>query len=124
MKWAVLGVLGMMAATPSWALNDGLGGGAPAVAPKAAAPAAEAPAAVAPHENSGKVLSEKSGSGYTYVELENQGKKFWVAGPTTKVKKGDKVNISPNVVMEGFNSKFMNRTFERIIFASAITVVK
>ncbi|MEK6749363.1 MAG: NrfJ-related protein [Pseudomonadota bacterium] len=127
MKMLWVGMAAMLSSASCWALNDGLGGSAPTPAPAAAplAPAGadEAPT-VKPHESGGKILSEKSGNGYTYVEIENQGHKFWVAGPITKVKKGDKVSIAPNVVMEGFNSKFMNRTFDRIIFASAITIVK
>jgi len=66
----------------------------------------------------GKVLSVVNGSGYSYVELENNGQKFWVAGTQVAVAKGDKISYVENVVMEKFFSKTLQREFDRIIFAS------
>lgn len=61
---------------------------------------------------------------YTYMELEASNKRFWIAAPTTKVKVGDRVRFVESMVMENFNSKSLNRTFDRIIFVSSATVLK
>ena len=68
----------------------------------------------------GKVISVVSGSGYSYVELEQNGKTVWVAGTQVAVAKGDTVSYIENVVMEKFYSKTMQREFDRIIFASQL----
>ncbi|NTV15021.1 MAG: DNA-binding protein [Desulfobulbaceae bacterium] len=71
---------------------------------------------------SGKVTETMEASGYTYVLLENGPDKTWVAGPKTSVKVGDVVNVADGSVMNNFESKSLKRTFEKIIFASAIIV--
>lgn len=89
----------------------------------AAQPQAAASKQAVPSE--GKVVSMADASIYTYVELEAaNGKRFWVAGPTTKVKVGDKVRFAESMVAENFTSKTLNRTFDRIIFASGLSVMK
>ncbi len=94
-----------------------------AVAAEKAVPEAPTVAAViSPSE--GKVVSSMNASIYTYMELESGSKRFWIAAPTTKVKVGDRVRFVESMVMENFNSKSLNRTFDRIIFASSTTVLK
>lgn len=66
------------------------------------------------------VVQAIDGAGYTYLEVEADGKRFWIAGTQVKVSKGDKVQYIENVVMENFASRSLNRTFERIIFASSV----
>jgi len=66
---------------------------------------------------SGKVVETMNSGGYTYVSLENKGKKTWVAMPETTVKVGQKMTCVPGVVMNNFTSKTLNRTFESIIFS-------
>ncbi len=73
--------------------------------------------------NQGRVLEVIEGSGYSYMHLEADGQKFWVAGTGVSVKKGDKVSFQQSVAMNGFTSKSLNRTFDKIIFASAVTVL-
>jgi hypothetical protein len=69
-----------------------------------------------------KVASTVNAAGYTYIEVEEQGKKLWVAVMGIKVKKGDEVEFPDSAVMENFHSKSLNRTFDRIMFAPAIRV--
>jgi hypothetical protein len=111
-------------------INDGLG---VFVKPKPAAPAATQPAMQAPAmapakaaaaPGEGEVVSKVDGAGYTYLELKHQGKTFWIAGTQVNAKKGDKIRFEENVVMENFFSKTLNRSFDRIIFASAVKIVK
>jgi hypothetical protein len=59
--------------------------------------------------------------GYTYVCLENSGKKTWVAVPETKVKVGQMVTCQPGGEMKNFTSKTLKRTFESIIFSGGIS---
>jgi hypothetical protein len=69
---------------------------------------------------SGKVAETMNSGGYTYVSIENNGKKTWVAIPQTAVKVGQNVTCQPGMVMQNFTSKTMNRTFDSIIFSGGI----
>ena len=72
----------------------------------------------------GKVLEVANGAGYSYLKLDSGGKPYWIAGMELKVHKGDIVNYINNVEMNKFYSKTLNKTFDRIIFASSVEVVK
>ncbi len=71
---------------------------------------------------SGKVAETMDGGGYTYVLLEKQGAKIWVAMPRTKVKVGQEIALQPGIEMANFPSKALNRTFERIYFSGGLMV--
>jgi len=75
-------------------------------------------------DNEGKVVSVIDTTGYTYIELENGGNKFWIAAPTTKVNKGDHIRFVENMVMTNFTSKTLNRTFSTLIFVTSTEVKK
>jgi len=66
---------------------------------------------------SGKVVETMNGGGYTYICLENNGKKGWAAVPTMEVKVGDEIELMPGAEMGPFSSKALNRTFDKIIFS-------
>ncbi len=66
---------------------------------------------------SGKVVETMNAGGYTYVCLEKNGKKTWVAVPETNAAVGQKMEFQPGAEMKNFTSKSLNRTFERIIFS-------
>lgn len=80
-------------------------------------PAEAKPAATAP-KLAGKVVETMDAGGYTYICLENDGKKTWAAVPTMKVAVGNEIELSPGVEMKKFSSKTLNRTFESIVFSS------
>lgn len=82
-----------------------------------ATPAVQAEAGI-----SGKVTETMNASGYTYILVDNGTEQIWVAGPQTMVKVGDEVYVPEGSPMPNFESKTLNRTFEQIIFASAIMV--
>jgi len=89
-----------------------------APAPPQAQPAASAaPAGIS---LSGKVVETMNSGGYTYVSLENNGTKTWVAVPATAVTVGQEVTCQPGMEMKNFTSKTLNRTFESIIFSGGI----
>lgn len=82
---------------------------------------AEQPAQPLP-QNEGIVVSTLDTTGYTYMELENGGKRFWIAAPTTQVKKGEHIRFVENMSMHNFTSKTLNKTFDRIIFVTSTQV--
>jgi hypothetical protein len=66
---------------------------------------------------SGKVVETMDAGGYTYVLLEKNGKKTWVAVPQIKVKVGQEIAFGPGIEMANFPSRTLNRTFEKIYFS-------
>jgi hypothetical protein len=72
----------------------------------------------------GIVLEVLDTTGYTYMELQNGDRRFWIAAPTTQVKPGDHVRFVQSMSMENFTSKTLNRTFRRVIFVSTTMIKK
>jgi hypothetical protein len=72
----------------------------------------------------GKVLQVMEAGSYTYLEVEEKGQKLWIAALKTKLNKGDIVEFPDSKPMEKFESKTLKRTFDKIIFAESIRVVK
>jgi hypothetical protein len=68
----------------------------------------------------GKVIETMDSGGYTYVQIENSGKKIWVAVPKTTVKKGQYISFGPGAEMRNFESKSLKRTFDSIIFSNGV----
>lgn len=75
-------------------------------------------------DNEGVVVSTIDSGGYTYMELENSGRKFWIAAPATQVKVGDHIRFFESTMMTNFTSKTLNRTFGTIIFVSSTQIKK
>jgi hypothetical protein len=85
-----------------------------------AGPASKAkPVESAPAQSilTGKVVETMDSGGYTYMCLEKDGKKTWVAAPTMKVAVGDEVQLLPGAEMPYFTSSTLNRTFDTIVFS-------
>lgn len=93
-------------------------------AAKSAPPAAAAPASnvvpAAPQPQlvtvSGTVLETMDASDYTYMRLKTASGETWAAITKTKIAKGDAVTVTNAMVMDGFQSKTLNRTFDHILF--------
>ncbi len=66
---------------------------------------------------SGKVVETMDAGGYSYINLEKNGKQTWVAVPNMKVTVGEEMELEPGAVMTNFTSKSMNKTFESVIFS-------
>lgn len=66
----------------------------------------------------GKVVETMDSAGYTYVCLEKNGKKTWLAVPQMKVVKGSTMSFQPGMEMPNFESKSLKRTFPMIIFSA------
>lgn len=71
----------------------------------------------------GKVLETMDAGGYTYLHLDSQRGKVWVAIPETKVAVGEEVSSAPGMIMRNFTSKTLNRTFESIVFSPGLGAV-
>jgi hypothetical protein len=82
--------------------------------------AAAAKAAATPVALSGKVLETMDGGGYTYILLKNPGENVWVAVPQMKVKVGQELTLVPGFVIKNFNSKGLNRKFDKVIFSAGV----
>ena len=76
----------------------------------------EAPAKV--NVLSGKVEETMNSGGYTYILLDKEGEKIWVAVPETQISEGEEVVLEPGMEMVNFTSSTLNRTFERIILSA------
>lgn len=71
------------------------------------------------------VTQTMNSGGYTYVEAaDEKGVKIWMALPETKVATGDKIEYPEAPPMVNFQSKTLNRTFEKIFFIPGIRIVK
>jgi len=67
---------------------------------------------------SGKVVETMDSGRYSYVCLEKNDKKIWVAVYKMKIVVGQSMSFKPGVEMVNFESKTLNRTFDKIIFST------
>ena len=70
----------------------------------------------------GKVVEAMNAAGYTYVQVEENGQKLWVAVMQTEVKPGEIVEFPDSSPMVNFKSKALNRTFDKIYFAPGLRI--
>lgn len=72
----------------------------------------------------GKVVNAIRGGGYTYLHLENDGRKFWVASSVINVKRNDMVLWEGGTVMTNFTSYALNKQFDEIHFVKAVKIIR
>jgi hypothetical protein len=65
----------------------------------------------------GTVIENQDVKNYTYLHLKDTTGQIWAAIPKTPVEAGKEMEISNIIVMEGFHSKTLDRTFDIILFA-------
>ena len=70
---------------------------------------------------SGTVLETMDAAEYTYMRLKTATGETWAAINRTKIAKGDAVTVTNAMVMDGFQSKTLNRTFDHILFGVLAT---
>ncbi|HET8725314.1 MAG TPA: nucleotide-binding protein [Anaeromyxobacteraceae bacterium] len=83
----------------------------------AQAPAAGAPAAAAGGVR-GKVLERIDAAPYSYLKIASASGEVWAAVPQAPVNAGDEVVIENPMPMDGFESKTLNRKFEKLYFGT------
>ena len=79
-------------------------------------------AAMATSSHSGSVLETMNAAGYSYIQVEEQGKKIWLAAPMIEIKAGQSISWNGGAAMRNFTSKSLNRSFDEIFFVSAVQV--
>ncbi len=88
-----------------------LGGSTAAMAAAAAGPAAQGGLSL-----KGKVTERIDASTYTYLKLATPEGEVWTAVPETQVPVGAEVEVVNGARMDGFESKSLNRRFDKIVF--------
>ena len=66
---------------------------------------------------SGKVVETMDSGRYTYVCLEKNNKKTWIAVYKMKVVVGQEMSFKPGIEMVNFESQSLNRKFDKIYFS-------
>src|SRR5450759_981971 len=66
----------------------------------------------------GKILETMDSGRYTYLKLSVGGGEVWAAVNQSKVEKGSTVTVVNAMRMDGFESKTLHRTFDRILFGT------
>lgn len=66
----------------------------------------------------GVVVDTLDGGGYTYLQIEDAKKKYWIAVEGLKIDKGTEVRFTEELRAKNFESKSLNRVFDEIVFAS------
>ncbi len=69
-------------------------------------------------EREGKVLEHIKAGGYSYLKLDQKGELFWAAIPQADIKLNDVIKIKEQMWMNDFESKSLNKVFDKILFAS------
>jgi hypothetical protein len=75
-------------------------------------------------ESSGTVLQSLTAAGYTYAEVETEDGVVWLAGPATSVDDGETLAWPGGMLMQNFESRSLDRTFEEIYFVDRLVVVR
>ena len=96
---------------------------APAAVEKPIVPVSSQPAEPEPSSRilTGTVQEAMSSGGYTYLKVKTGSGDVWVAVPQAKVKKGAKVEVALQMLMENFESPTLGRKFDRLAFATLVS---
>lgn len=88
--------------------------------PTTAAGAPPPPPAIPTLPSNGIVKQVIQAGTYTYLEVENGGNLYWLAGNHVEFKEGDAVRWGAFSPMRNFQSKTLNRVFPLVLFVGAI----
>ncbi|QQS37614.1 MAG: SH3-like domain-containing protein [Ignavibacteriales bacterium] len=67
------------------------------------------------------VTEKLDASNYTYLNVEENGQKFWIAVPQMEVKEGETLYFTKSMEMKDFKSETLNKTFESVLFVEDIS---
>jgi len=67
-----------------------------------------------------KVKTVEQVANYTYLEVKAKGPTYWVALPTTEIAVGSVISFRGGMLMEDFESKELNRTFDKVLFLEGL----
>ena len=91
---------------------------APPPVPQGAAPAAQ------PANITGKVAERIDAAPYSYLRLTTAQGEIWAAVPQSNVANGTEVTVEGPMPMDGWESKTLNRKFEKLVFGTLIGQVR
>lgn len=74
--------------------------------------------------DTGTVRSVVDSGGYSYIEVDRGGSTVWVAAAGASLKPGDKIQWQVDTEMRNFKAASLGRTFDRIVFASSLDVMR
>lgn len=94
--------------------------GTSALAFPGGAPPAAAQSSAAPTPIKGTVVESITSGGYTYLNIDSDGQKKWVAIPKTEVKAGQQVELAPGTEFKNYTSKSLGRTFDSVFFSTGL----
>jgi len=77
----------------------------------------------APARPAGTAVQVIAAGGYTYVEVETEKGKFWLAGPETEITQGTRVQWKGPMLMRDFRSPSLDRTFSEIVFVDNVWMI-
>ncbi len=89
----------------------------------AAQPATQAKKPKGPMKTA-KVVEVLAANEYSYLQVEVDNTKVWIAGIKITAKEGDTIQYAESVTMDNFLSKSLNRTFKKLVFVSNVSTVK
>ncbi|WP_455204622.1 hypothetical protein [Kaarinaea lacus] len=81
-----------------------------------------APASASELPKRGKVVKAMHAGGYTYMQVEDKGKQFWIAATMMNVRRNDNVTWTDAAMMRNFTSSTLHRTFDEILFVTSAEI--
>ncbi len=67
-----------------------------------------------------KVIKKKDAANYSYIKVSEAGNEFWIASNVIDAVPGDELTFSQSMEMRNFESKSLNKTFDKILFVQDI----
>lgn len=68
-----------------------------------------------------EVMENLDAAQYTYMRVAEGDNEYWIAVPQMEVENGEKLYYSKSMVMNNFQSKTLNRNFDKILFVDDIS---
>ena len=72
----------------------------------------------APVRHTATVVETMNAGGYTYMKVNEGSQTYWVAVTATPVSVGERVTFEEQMWMPNFKSRSLDRTFDKILFAT------
>jgi hypothetical protein len=82
-----------------------------------------APVPAAPGFNAGTVVEVIPAGRYSYIQIEKEGARKWMAVPSAAVSVGQQVDVKPGMEIRNYQSKNLNRTFDSITFSDGLVIL-
>jgi len=70
------------------------------------------------NSRSGIVVDKMDAGSYSYLQLKEKNKLYWVAVPKLEIENGESIYFSQYMEMIDFKSETLNRTFESVLFVN------